>query len=216
MKIKYSVLPCQSKTVNISIQVSSLIPHYKSVSERCKNIPKQMNTIKLWRNTSTNTTPLLCLQVKLEPVWPCCTATSDRHAEGETLNMPTQNGNKETLKSSTEVHKRKYNQPGRSLIFSKGSDFSETSSCIFYCYILLWLEIPALLKRNHLNPVGPASVIAEGFSTRTIGGVLYTLTLDWSHYLCFTCSPSSLFRVCNKESSLLSPTRGVVCTCTIW
>ncbi len=152
------------------------------------------------------------------PVWPCCTVTSDRHAEGETPNKPTEKRNKETLQSSTHLPSSEtpaVNQPGLSLLFSKGSDFSQTSSCIFYCYILLWLEIPTLLKWNHLNPVGPAFVIAEGFSTRTIGGVLYTLTLDWSHYLCFTCSPPSLFRVCNKESSLLSPTGGVVCTCTI-
>lgn len=106
-------------------------------------------------------------------------------------------------------------EPGCSLLSQKEVTFTQTSSCIFYCYILSWSGIPALLKWNHLNPVGPAFVIAEGFSTGTIGGVLYTLTLDWSHYLCFTCSPPSLFRVCNKESSLLSPTGGVVCTCTI-
>lgn len=100
-------------------------------------------------------------------------------------------------------------------LIPKSKWLPQTSSCMFYCYVVLWLRIPALLKWNHLNPVGPAFVIAEGFSTRMIGGVLYTLSLDWSHYLCFTCSPTSLFRVCNKESGLLSPTGGVVCTCTI-
>lgn len=50
---------------------------------------------------STNMIAHLSLQVKLKPVWPCCNATSDRHAEGETPNIPTEKSNKETLQSST-------------------------------------------------------------------------------------------------------------------
>lgn len=50
---------------------------------------------------STNMILHLSLQVKLKPVWPCCTVTSDRHAEGETPNIPTEERNKETLQRST-------------------------------------------------------------------------------------------------------------------
>lgn len=40
-------------------------------------------------------------QVKLKPVRPLCTVTSDRHAEGETPNIPTSQRNNETLQSTT-------------------------------------------------------------------------------------------------------------------
>lgn len=79
-----------------SVQIPPLIPQYERVSERYGNKSKQTNTTKLRRNMSTNTAPHLSLRVKRKPVWPCCTVTSDRHAEGETPNIPTEKRNKET------------------------------------------------------------------------------------------------------------------------
>lgn len=66
------------------------------------------------------------MQVGLNPVWLCCVVTSDRHAEGETPNKPTENHHKETLQSSPKF--KNASQPRRSLLFSKGSDFHERAA----------------------------------------------------------------------------------------
>lgn len=54
------MLPLHHQAVDVTrpeqADVSPLIPQYKKVSERCSNKPKQVNTIKLWRNMSTNKT----------------------------------------------------------------------------------------------------------------------------------------------------------------
>lgn len=211
MKINGSLLPNNDNDLTWSIRADST----SSTRECIKAFRRRIKTNEHRNTQEERVNKHLSLQVKSKLVWPCCTATSDRHAGGETPNTATETRNKEPRRTSQVHQQRVVNQPGGSPLFPKGSDFSQSSSCTFYCYILLWLGIPALLKWNHLNPVGPAFVIAERFSTGTIGGVLYMLTLDRPHYPCFTCSLPSLFRLCNKESSLLSPTRGVVCTCTI-
>lgn len=114
-------------------------------------------------------------RVKLKPMPPCSTATSDRHAEGGSPNYTdraAQWGNPTYLPGSkTAAH----NRPGGHLSLWKGSDFLQLSSCIFHCSFLLWLRIPALLKWNHLNPVGPAFVPAEGLTTKNNWwGFVYT------------------------------------------
>lgn len=55
-------------------------------------------------------------------------------------------------RSKTEAH----NRVGGRLQPPKEGDFSQLSSCTFYCAFPLWPRIPAPLKRNHLNPVRPA------------------------------------------------------------
>ena len=104
---------------------------YKRVSKHFRNKPKQMNTIKVWRNMSTNMIHYQSPKVKLNPAWPCCTATSDRHTEGETPNKPTENIHKETPKSPMFLLSTRtpaVNQPRRSLLFSKGSDFRKQAA----------------------------------------------------------------------------------------
>lgn len=187
----------------VPIQFSPLIPQCKEVAEHCENESKQTNTNGPRNNMSTNmaagsnwffieksqSVKLVCVVFSVQ--WPLTVTLKEKHQieqqkkkqqrNSQALNVPHKSLN--TSSQSTRMHP---------LIF-KRKWLSPTSSCISYCYILLWLGIPTLLKWNHLNPVGPAFVIVEGFSTRTIGGFLYTLTLDLSHYLCFTCST----RVCS-------------------
>lgn len=55
---------------------------------------------------STNMIIMLSPQVKLKPVWPCCTVTSDRHAEGETPNKATEKRHKETLTRTSQDYKQ--------------------------------------------------------------------------------------------------------------
>lgn len=53
---------------------------------------------------STNTIVHQWLRFKLKSVFPCCTLTSDRHAEEETPNKATEKRNKETSQSSAYFH----------------------------------------------------------------------------------------------------------------
>lgn len=118
----------------------------------------------------------MSLRVKLKLVCPCRMLTSDRHAEEGNPKYTNRKKKRTTKKPdnplrTSQVHKHQSPiKPAAAAYSQNGNDFSQTSSCIFYCYFLLWFRIPALLKWNHLNPVGPPFVIAEGFSTRAIGG----------------------------------------------
>lgn len=75
----------------------------------------------------------------------------------------------------------------------------------------------ALLERNRLNPLGPAFVAAEGFFYQNRQRRFGNITLDRAHYPCFTCFPPAVFLQgsVTKKSGLLSPSRKLVCTCTI-
>lgn len=150
-----------------------------------KERSKQTNTNHIQgRDVNKHLSP----RVKLKPVRPGSTVTSDRHGEGEIQNTPTGSGKKETRLTS-KFQNRSTQSPQRPPPTSTRKWLFTTEQLYFRLSLSVVLEDPDAIKVESPWPGRTCFCLSwEAYSSEQSAGFLCTLMLDRAYDLCFTCS----------------------------